>query len=170
VADWATEHTLPRLPPNCFETGTQIAHPLGIRPQAAHGNVLTTKANETTLNIAQVLSGESLKLLFPDPLSDPTPPDIIIVPNPGTTYEPATQVLAEHGGFNENDVHVPLLVIHVPSITPGQVRALVTTTQIAPTILTLLGLDPNQLDAVKIEGVKALPSVVVHADQGVSPH
>jgi len=134
-------------------------------------NVLTTKANETTLNTAQILSGESLKLLFPDPLSDPAPPDVVIVPNLGTTYEPATnQVLAEHGGFNENDVHVPLLLVHAPSITPGQVRAVVTTTQIAPTILALLGLDTNQLDAVKIEGVKPLPGVAVQADRGVSPH
>jgi hypothetical protein len=56
--------------------------------------VLTTKANEATLNIAQILTGESLKLLFPDPLIDPAPPDLVVVPNPGTTYEPATQVLA----------------------------------------------------------------------------
>jgi hypothetical protein len=133
-------------------------------------NVLTTKANETTLNIAQILSGESLKLLFPDPLSDPASPDIVVVPNPGTTYEPAVQVLAEHGGFNENDTHVPLMVIHTPSINPGLVRALVTTTQIAPTILSLLGLDTTQLDAVRLEGVKALPAVAVKGDNGVSPH
>src|SRR5579864_1759349 len=25
----------------------------------------------------------------------------VIIPNPGTTYEPATEVLAEHGGINE---------------------------------------------------------------------
>jgi hypothetical protein len=39
-------------------------------------NVLTTSANETTLNIAQILSGDSLKLLFPHPLVDPASPDI----------------------------------------------------------------------------------------------
>jgi hypothetical protein len=39
-------------------------------------NVLTTSANETTLNIAQILSGDSLKLLFPNPLVDPASPDI----------------------------------------------------------------------------------------------
>jgi arylsulfatase A-like enzyme len=129
--------------------------------------VLTTAANETSLNIAQILSGDSVKLLFPDPLVDPATPDIVVVPNPGTTYEPAVQVLAEHGGFNENDTHVPLVVVG-PSIAAGQVRALVTTTQIAPTILTLLGLDPTQLTAVKVEGVKALPAVTTKNgnDQG----
>jgi hypothetical protein len=134
-------------------------------------NVLTTAANEQTLNIAQILVNDSLKLLFPDPLSDPAPPDIVIVPNPGTTFEPAIQVLAEHGGFNENDTHVPLLVA-APTISPGVVRAAVTTTQIAPTILTLLGLDPSKLQAVQKEGVQVLPGVPVKGgqDNGVSAH
>jgi len=121
-------------------------------------NVLTAKANETTLNIAQTLSGESLKLLFPDPLVDPAPPDIVVVPNLGTTYEPAVQVLAEHGGFNENDTHVPLLVV-VPSLPPGVNRSAVTTTQIAPSILNLLGIDTRELQAVQIEAVRVLPGI-----------
>jgi Type I phosphodiesterase / nucleotide pyrophosphatase len=121
-------------------------------------NVLTLKASETTLNIAQTLSGESLKLLFPDPLLDPAPPDIVVVPNLGTTYEPAVQVLAEHGGFNENDTHVPLLVV-VPSLPAAVNRAAVTTTQIAPTILNLLGIDTRQLQAVQIEGTRVLPGI-----------
>jgi hypothetical protein len=128
-------------------------------------SALTTSANEITLNIAQILSGDSLQLLFPDPLSDPAPPDIIVVPNPGTTFEPATQVMAEHGGFNENDVHVPLLV-YGPSIAAGVLRAPVTTTQIAPTILTLLGLDPNQLQAVRLEGTRALPGIKAQGGEG----
>jgi hypothetical protein len=33
----------------------------------------------------------------------------------------------------------------------------VETTQIAPTILKTLGLDPDKLQAVQIEGTKALP-------------
>jgi len=136
-------------------------------------DVLTKGAVETALNTAQILSGDSLKLLFPDPLKDPAPPDIVVVPNPGTTYEPAVQVWAEHGGFNENDVHVPLLVVH-NSIQAGQNRALVTTTQIAPTILVLLGLDPGKLQAVKIEGTKVLPGIPggdgQGVDNGVSAH
>jgi len=43
------------------------------------------------------------------------------------------------------------------SIRPGLLRAPVTTTQIAPTILTLLGLDPSKLQAVQVEGTQALP-------------
>jgi len=142
-----------------------------LKNQAQTGLVaaaLTTKPAETTLNIAQTLSGESLKLLFPDPLSDPAPPDLIVVPNLGTTYEPAVQVLAEHGGFNENDTHVPLLLVGGQAIKPGVVRALVTTTQIAPTILDLLNLDTSALQSVRLEDVKVLTGV--KSDNGKSDH
>jgi hypothetical protein len=33
------------------------------------------------------------------------------------------------------------------------------TTQVAPTILQLLGLDPNALQAVRIEGTRVLPGI-----------
>lgn len=128
---------------------------------AAVAGVLTLKANEQSLHIQQILTGESLKLQFQDPLVDPATPDIIVVPYNGTNYEPSVStalpaVQAEHGGFNENETHVPLLVVH-SSLTPGQNRAPVTTTQIAPTILSLLGLDPVALQAVQMEGITVLP-------------
>lgn len=41
----------------------------------------------------------------------------------------------------------------------GTISAPVETTQIAPTILTLLGLDPNQLQAVQIEHTQVLPGI-----------
>lgn len=137
-------------------------------------NVLTLKANEQSLHIQQILVGESLKLLFPDPLSDPAPPDIVLVPYNGTNYEPTTStalpaVQAEHGGFNENETHVPLLVVY-GSGPRGQNRAPVTTTQIAPTILSLLGLDPNALQAVQLEGVKVLPLLATKQNDGNGDH
>src|SRR5439155_19029765 len=55
---------------------------------AGVASILTQGANEVKLNIAQTLSGESLKLLFPDPLFDPAPPDIVVVPNLGVNFEP----------------------------------------------------------------------------------
>jgi hypothetical protein len=39
----------------------------------------------------------------------------------------------------------------------GTIATPVTTTQIAPTILTLLGLDADALQAVRLEGTRALP-------------
>jgi hypothetical protein len=144
---------------------------------AAAASVLTLKANEVTLNTAQILSGESLKLLFPDPLTDPAPPDLILVPNLGVNFEPSVSIAlpavqAEHGGFNENETHVPLLVVGgstngIPIIA-GIVRAAVTTTQIAPTILELLNLDPNALQAVRLENVQVLAGL--KSDNGKSAH
>jgi hypothetical protein len=120
-------------------------------------NVLTLKTNETSLHLQQILTGESMKLLFGDPLVDPATPDLILIPINGTNFEPATNaVQAEHGGFNENETHVPLLVVH-SSLTPGQNRAPVTLTQIAPTILSLLNIDPSSLQAVQLEGITVLP-------------
>jgi hypothetical protein len=49
-----------------------------------------------------------------------------------------------------------LLVVH-SSLTPGQNRAPVTTTQIAPTILSLLNINPSALMAVQLEGTSVLP-------------
>jgi hypothetical protein len=139
--------------------------------------ILTQKPNEITLNTAQTLSGESLKLLFPDPLLDPAPPDIILVPNLGVNFEPSLTtalpaVQAEHGGLNENETHVPLLIVggstnSIP-ITPGIIRAAVTTTQIAPTILELLNLDPTALQAVRLENVGVLAGI--KSDNGKSAH
>jgi len=139
--------------------------------------ILTTKANETALNIGQILSGESLKLLFPDPLADPAPPDVIVVPNLGVNFEPTTNtalpaVQAEHGGLNENETHVPLIIVGgstngVP-ITSGIIRAAVSTPQIAPTILELLNLDPTSLQAVRLENVGVLAGL--KSDNGKSAH
>ena len=123
---------------------------------------LTTPANMAAGGIQQVLSGESLKLLFPDPEHDPFPPDIIVIPNMGVLYEPSTNPvtsnLAEHGGFGENDNHVPILFSHV-NLAPGAVRSPVQTTQIAPTILSMLNLDPEELQAVQIEHTPVLPGL-----------
>jgi hypothetical protein len=51
---------------------------------------------------------------------------------------------------------VPILV-YVPGAAGLTSAAEVETTQIAPTILQLLGLDPSSLQAVKDEGTQVLP-------------
>lgn len=49
------------------------------------------------------------------------------------------------------------LIVAGPRITHGTRSGAVETTQIAPTILSLLGLDPGELDAVRIQGTATLP-------------
>jgi hypothetical protein len=53
---------------------------------------------------------------------------------------------------------VALLVAN-PSLHPKAVGAKVLTTQIAPTILLALGLDPDKLQAVEIDGTHSLPGL-----------
>jgi arylsulfatase A-like enzyme len=66
--------------------------------------------------------------------------------------------IAEHGGFNEDDTHVALVVSH-PDFAEQTINATVATTQIAPTILKVLGIDPDELDGVRIEGTPVLPGL-----------
>jgi hypothetical protein len=110
-------------------------------------------------NLNQVLSFGSANFPFPDPTVDPAVPDIVVVMNPGVNFEPslASTTYAEHGGFGENETHVPLLISN-PGWTPSSLTCTVATRQIAPTVLALLGLDPQALQAVQIEGTSVLPS------------
>ena len=76
----------------------------------------------------------------------------------GVVYTGGTSKIAEHGGDDPQDRHVPILVI-LPGLAHGQtVSAPVETTQIAPTILRLLGLNPQALKAVRIEHTRVLPA------------
>ncbi|HMH01858.1 MAG TPA: hypothetical protein VK555_10615, partial [Terriglobales bacterium] len=54
------------------------------------------------------------------------------------------------------DTHVPLLVSH-PSLGRQEIKFPIQTAQIAPTILKVLGLDPNSLRAVREERTPSLP-------------
>jgi arylsulfatase A-like enzyme len=100
-------------------------------------------------------------LPFPDPLSDAAPPDIVVVMKDGVNFEPlGSQVFAEHGGFGENETHVPLMVSN-PKWTGLPQTSTVSTRQIAPTVLSLLGLNPQDLLAVQMEGTQPLSDVLV---------
>jgi arylsulfatase A-like enzyme len=110
------------------------------------------------LSIGEIFSGEALKLRFQDPLHDARTPDIIVTPDVGVIYSLSTKKIAEHGGFAEDDVHVALVVSNA-SMDQDTIDTGVQTTQIAPTILQVLGLDPQQLDGVRLEGTQVLPGL-----------
>ncbi len=65
---------------------------------------------------------------------------------------------AEHGGDNPGDRDVPLVVYAPGTVQPGQSEQGVETTQVAPTILKLLGLSPSSLQAVQQEGTQVYPA------------
>ena len=60
--------------------------------------------------------------------------------------------------MNTGDRHV-LMIVNGPGI-PAQVECTpVETTQVAPTILSILGLNPAALTAVRTEGTQVLPGL-----------
>jgi hypothetical protein len=80
---------------------------------------------------------------------------IIGIAKIGVIYTGGSKI-AEHGGLNEDDTQVALVVSH-PDFEPDTINAPVATTQIAPTILKVLGIDPTELEAVRLENTRVLP-------------
>ena len=125
-------------------------------------SVQLLEKNATAIGLGEILYGPSLAVNYAvggwAPGQDPRAPDIIVTPNLGVTYSGSTTMIEDHGGFAHDDTNVVLLVAN-PGFTPQTVSDAAATTQVAPTILTALGLDPTLLDAVNIEGTQALPEV-----------
>jgi arylsulfatase A-like enzyme len=71
-------------------------------------------------------------------------------------YSGSKKKIAEHGGGTPDDTHVALL-ISIAGLKARHVAVPVETTQVAPTILRALGLDPRDLQAVREEQTKVLP-------------
>jgi hypothetical protein len=108
--------------------------------------------------LAQIYAGKEAADFFGVPVSDPRHPDVFGRVQVGVVYTGGTKI-AEHGGDNPADRDVPLVVYAPGTVPPANVHASVETTQVAPTILRLLGLDPNALQAVQIEHTKVLPAI-----------
>lgn len=126
---------------------------------------LLRSTSPTTNNIAgigELFSGPNLTTYFNapglPPNGDPRTPDILTTPDIGVTYSGSSKKLAEHGGFSRDDTNVMMLLSN-PAFSPQTITSPVETMQIAPTILQALGLDPNALDAVRIEHTEVLPGV-----------
>jgi hypothetical protein len=118
----------------------------------------TSPATNNIAGIGEIFSGPGVVQMFNPPSDDPRTPDIIVTPNVGVTYSGSKKKLAEHGGFAHDDVNVMMLFSN-PSMSPATVYSPVETTQVAPTILEALRLDPNELDAVQDEGTQVLPGL-----------
>ena len=112
------------------------------------------EANASQLQIQKLLDRDELKELYQDPFKDSRTPDFIAITNHGAICTGGSK-LAEHGGFSNDDRNV-LLLLSAPNLQQATVDGRVYTTQIAPTILFALGLDPFQLDAVRKEHTDVL--------------
>ena len=116
------------------------------------------EAAGATAGIGQIFYGPSITTMHNSPMFDSRTPDIIVQPNVGVVYTGSKKKQAEHGGFAQDDVNVMLLVSR-PDMQAKTITTAVETTQVAPTILTILGLDPSKLDGVQKEGTQALPGL-----------
>jgi type I phosphodiesterase/nucleotide pyrophosphatase len=128
--------------------------------------------NAAPAGIGQILYGASVATIFnppgvpnvPGPCcrlregGDPRTPDVVVLPNVGVVYTGNLKKQSEHGGFAWDDTNVMLLVSN-PDFHHKTIHSFVETAQVAPTILQLLGLDPDALDAVRAEGTPVLPGL-----------
>jgi hypothetical protein len=107
--------------------------------------------------LADIYAGAAAAALIGVPPLDSRVPDVIGLVQPGVVYTGKQSKIAEHGGDTPADRHVPLLVAGAGTPSGKVVDRAVETTQIAPTILHLLGLNPAELQAVRAEGTPVLP-------------
>jgi len=123
------------------------------------GSAITVQAS----GLKAAYAGAAAAAFIGVPAGDPRHPDVLGIVQHGVVYTGGKGKIAEHGGDDRQDRNVPILV-DVPGLLPGLqggrvIGAPVETTQIAPTILRLLGLDPDDLQAVQIEHTRVLPGL-----------
>jgi hypothetical protein len=137
-----------------------LSHPAtGTTYNAANPTVAGPSRTLAASGLTRVFVGKAAARYFGVPDTDPRHPDVWGVVRHGVVYTGKTKKIAEHGGAHVEDLHVPIVVWAPGVVRPDQVDRHVKTTQIAPTVLDLLGLNPNSLEAVRIEGTRVLPGV-----------
>ncbi len=126
---------------------------------ASGNNIDDQPITVSSSGLRHVYAGAGAAAFIGVPAGDPRVPDIIGIAQHGTVYTGGTSKIAEHGGDDPQDRNVPILVVLPGQSAGSTIGTPVETTQIAPAILTLLGLDPSQLQAVQIEHTQVLPGI-----------
>ncbi len=123
-----------------------------------NGNDITGAPKPYTASgLATVYAGAAAAGYFKVQPGDPRVPDVFGISQYGTVFTGGHAKIAEHGGANPQDRDVPLVVSGAPVGGRDSSAQPVETTQIAPTILKLLGLNPAYLMSVNIEHTRTLP-------------
>jgi hypothetical protein len=113
------------------------------------------QAHAADLHITKLIDRDELTRLYEDPFHNSRVPDFIALTDHGVICTGGSK-LAEHGGWSQDDRNVAL-VMSSPHIKHARIVNDPTfTTQIAPTILDALDLDPRSLQAVREEGTQSL--------------
>jgi hypothetical protein len=112
----------------------------------------------TSSGLARVFAGRGAARYFGAAPGDERVPDLFGMTQYGVVYTGKQGKIAEHGGAAPQDRAVPLVVSGEAVGGDGEIaREPVETTQVAPTILQLLGIRPDALQAVQIEHTRPLP-------------
>jgi hypothetical protein len=109
--------------------------------------------------LRSVYTGSAADTLVGAANGDNHAPDLIGIAQPGVVYTGNVKKIAEHGGAAPADRDVALVVSGAG--VPHQMvsNAPVQTAQIAPSILKLLGINPQALQAVRVEHTQVLPKL-----------
>ena len=149
------------LAPGFGTHGFEICDDVGLvwlQPQLQYMDYSAAKAyllaHAAELHIQQLLDYRSLTPLYGSPFDNSRVPDFIAVTDHGAICTSGSK-LAEHGGFSDDDRNV-LLLLSAPKLKPEVVESLTYTTQIAPTILYALGIDPKALTGAVAEQTEVL--------------
>jgi hypothetical protein len=127
---------------------------------ASHSAADTTASGATrsvpASGTGQIYAGAGAAAYFGVPTTDSRHPDVFATTQTGVVYNAGPDQIAGTGGGDSEDLNVPLVLLD-PAATPGTVTTPVSTTQIAPTILSILGLHPDSLTAVQADHTRVLP-------------
>ena len=145
---WLSDHS---------QTAAQFAKQYLLTHSAAANTVNGSATTVPASGLATVYAGSEVAHYFGTSKADARIPDIFGLVQTGVVYTGGTSKIAEHGGAAADDRSVPIVVSEPGDRDHRTVNRQVETTQIAPTILEALGLDPRALQAVRIEGTKVLP-------------
>jgi hypothetical protein len=162
MVDDSLYNNTPGFNPNGSKTTDDVAL-VWLSPQMQKGSYKAAEAyllslanpDHPPLGIVTLLDKSALAPLYGNPFGNNRTPDFIAITTHGLIYTGGTK-LAEHGGFANDDRNVALLVSN-PSITAATILDNVETRQIAPTILSVLRINPKELDGVRTENSKVLP-------------
>jgi hypothetical protein len=112
----------------------------------------------TRSGLQHVFAGRDAARYFGVAVGDERVPDLFGTTQYGVVYTGKQGKIAEHGGAAPQDRAVALVVSGGPVDGEGEIAdEPVETTQVAPTILRLLGIRPDELQAVQIEHTRPLP-------------
>jgi hypothetical protein len=129
------------------------------RPSALAAVLRAYRGQMTELGIGEIYSGEKLRLIMNSADEDSRMPDLVLQPQAGVIWmRKGDEGPKMHGGFSDDQSHVALLVSG-RQLTGRVDKTPVPTTQIAPLILRILGMEKMDLRALHQEHTPALPGI-----------